>query len=151
MKLKAPKMFYGQDKTWNNNQATAPHFYPVSGFDEVLGRDAANRPMLVRKKIGNATIYFATQLSLPLDLISTLAKTAKVHHYSNLSSDVWWIGNDIVMLYAASDGKKSVTLPNGCYMEQIAGPQLPQKRYKSQEKFSARSGQAYIFIVRNTR
>ncbi|MBE6378867.1 MAG: hypothetical protein E7051_08650 [Lentisphaerae bacterium] len=148
MKVAAPQMFYGKDKSWNDNPAASPNFYPVSGFDEVLGTDAADRPMLVRKKVGNATIFFATQLSLPLELISELAKKSGVHHYAELSSDVWWIGNDIAMIYAAADGEKSVTLPAGCVMEQIAGPQLAKKDWQSNEKFPARAGQAYIFVVK---
>ena len=41
-----------------------------------------------------------------------------------------------------------LTLPAGCVMEQIAGPQLAKKDWQSNEKFPARAGQAYIFVVK---
>ena len=146
--IRRPEMILDDGSSWFNPTACEPFFYPVSGFDEVLGRDGRNRPMLVRRQLRGATHYYATQLVLPVSLIAGFARRAGVHFYAAPSDDKWWIGNDIAAVYVVEAGEKAIVTPPGTHLEQIAGPKLKRATVASGEKFPAVAGQTYIFLVR---
>lgn len=148
MGMKRPEMFLENGESHANPNVCQPFFYPVSGFDEVIGRDAGGRPMLVKKTLRGAVHYYATQLDLPVTLIADIARKAGVGLYAAPGADRWWIGNDIAAVYVVDGGEKSITLPAGTHLEQIIGPQLPKQVLGSGEKFPAAAGQTYIFLVK---
>lgn len=128
-----------------NPNRTAPFFYPVAGYDEVIGRRAGDgKPMLVRKVIGGATHYFATQLALPNELIRAIAARAGVHLYHD-GGDPLWAGNDVVFLHARTGGDKSISLPPGTRMRAIIGP--VEGVYASGAPWPAKAGLTYGFLV----
>ena len=145
-KKSSPVMLYGEGRSWANPTMCTPWFYPVRGFDQVLGRDNAGRPMLVRKSMDGAVHYFATQLALPMELLAELSDRAGVFRYADNLNDQWWIGNDILTLYAVSSGPKKVILPPGCRMEAVAGPLKGE--FRNGDQFQAIAGQAYVFNVK---
>jgi hypothetical protein len=142
-----PEMLYGEEgRAWRNPSPCFPWFYPRAGFDKVLGKDRAGRPMLVEKQIDGAAHYFATQLALPIELLSELASKAGVRRYADNLDDQWWIGNDTITLYAVHSGTKTVKLQAGFRMEALLGPL--QGTFQNGDTFNAIAGQAYLFLVK---
>ena len=136
---------FGSLKCVNYN-VSSPWFYPVSGFDRVIGKTADGKPALVEKKINGATHYFSTLTNLPVQFYADLMKKHNVKRYSKtLNSDQYWIGNDVIFLHATGSGERSLDLPAGTYAKGIAGP-VPEK-LASGEKFKVRSGMTYGFQI----
>ncbi|MBQ7179317.1 MAG: hypothetical protein IJS08_18010 [Victivallales bacterium] len=141
-----PVMQYGKGKSWANPTLGTPWFYPIKGFDHVLGKDKAGRPMLVSKSINGTVHYFATQMALPMELLRELTVKAGLFHYGENLNDQWWIGNDTVTLYAVSSGTRKVVLSEGCRMEAIVGPM--KGSFRNGDSINVIAGQAYIFHVK---
>jgi len=127
-----------------NFNLTSPWFYPVSGFDEVIGRTANGNPALVKWQKDGVTHYFSTLMNLPPALIRDLAERAGVHCYSK-SGDPVLAGNDVVALHAKNSGKKVINLRPGCTMKAILGP--VKGVFRSGQPFDVRAGQTYVFKV----
>lgn len=123
----------------------APHFYPESGYDEVLGRNPAGRPVLVMKKSGGAKQIFSTLPDLPKKVIGDLLSSAGVFRYTNSLSDPLWIGNDLIFLHAATGGEKQIHLPEGLRMQAVIGPLKGD--FRSGQKWNAVAGLTYGFLV----
>lgn len=136
-----PEIGGGMCSSWNSS---APWFYVESGYDKVLGRDAAGQAMLVEKKINGVTHYFSTLPNLPDTLMQNLAEKSGVHVYGN-SGDPLWIGNDVIFLHAKSGGEKAIILRPGTRMKAIVGPFSGE--LESEEKFNAIAGQTYGFLI----
>ena len=129
-----------------NYYVSSPWFYPVSGYDRVIGRTADGKPALVEKKINGATHYFSTLTNLPVDFYARLMAKNNIRRYSKvLNKDQYWIGNDVLFLHATGSGERALELPEGCYAKGIAGP-VPAK-LQSGEKFKVRSGMTYGFQI----
>ncbi len=124
----------------------APWFYPESGFDEVLGRDADGRPMLVKVEKSGATHHFSTLPALPVEVLRHLAARAGVHFYTPDTTDPVWVGSDVVFLHAAAGGKKSILLPPGTRMRGLIGPHK-NKVFASGQKWYAEAGSTHGFLV----
>ncbi|MBR7143935.1 MAG: hypothetical protein IKD10_03240 [Lentisphaeria bacterium] len=136
---------FGNLKHTNTN-ISSPWFYPVSGFDRVIGRDSSGNPVLVEKKINGSTHYFSTLTDLPAEFYVMLMEKNNIWRYSKgLNKDQFWIGNDVVFLHATGSGDRSLNLPAGTYAKGVAGP-VPAK-LKSGEKFKVRSGMTYGFQI----
>ena len=136
---------FGSLKCVNNN-ASSPWFYPVSGYDRVIGKTADGKAALVEKKINGAPHYFSTLTNLPVEFYAALMAKNKIRRYSKgVNKDQFWIGNDVVFLHATGSGERSIELPGGCYAKGIAGP-VPEK-LESGEKFNVRSGMTYGFQI----
>jgi hypothetical protein len=135
---------YGSIKCANYN-ATEPWFLPESGFDAVVGSDAKGRPLMVRKKIGNATHYFTSLMNLPEALYSKIMMESGVFRYMDTIEDQCWIGNDVFFLYACTNGAKKPNLPAGCKARAIIGPF--KGTLKAGESFDAVAGMTYGFII----
>jgi hypothetical protein len=131
-------------KEARNFNHSSPWFFPVSGFSEVLGKDASGNPVLVKWEKDGVTHYFSTLMNLPPALIRDLAAKAQVHIYAQ-GDDPVLVGNDVAALHAKSSGKRSLTLPEGCFMKAILGP--IKGEYRSGEKFEVKAGQTYVFQV----
>ena len=129
-----------------NDFVSSPWFYPVSGYDRVIGRTADGKPALVEKKINGATHYFSTLTNLPVEFYAKLMEKNNIRRYSKvLNKDQYWIGNDVLFLHATGSGERALELPAGCYAKGIAGP-VPEK-LQSGEKFKVRSGMTYGFQI----
>lgn len=126
--------------------ATSPCFYPVSGFDAVVGTDASGAPLMVVKRIGTATHYFTTLPNLPMTLWSRLMDQANVWRYSTaFAKDQFWIGNDVLFLHAVTNGEKRFRLPAGRRARALVGPF--KGTLNNDAPFTARSGMTYGFVV----
>jgi hypothetical protein len=124
----------------------APHFYAESGYDKVLGRNEAGRPVVVMKKTpGGATHIFSTLPDLPKEFLAELVAKAGVFRYTDSIADPLWIGNDLVFLYAATGGAKQINLPKGLRMKAIIGPLSGV--FESGCVWQAIPGMAYGFLV----
>lgn len=123
----------------------APHFYPESGYDEVLGRNESGRPVMVMKKSGGAKHIFSTLPDLPKEVMGDLISNARVFRYTDSLSDPLWIGNDLVFLHAATGGPKQIRLPDGLQMRAIIGPLKGE--YLSGQSWDAVAGLTYGFLV----
>ena len=145
MENKQPVMLltpeFGGLKVLNFN-SSSPWFYPVSGFDAVLGQDENGRPMLVKNR-GNH--YFSTLLNLPLTLWAELMTRSGVFRYTDSFEDPLWVGNDVVFLHARTGGQKQIRLPKGTRMRAIIGPL--QGTLESLQAWEAVSSQTYGFII----
>ncbi len=131
--------------TFESRFSGAPHFYPESGYDSVLGRNAAGKPVLVMKKIGGAVHLFSTLSDLPKEVVSGLVSRAGVFRYTESLEDPLWIGNDLVFLYAAHGGEKKIRLPEGLRMRAVIGPLKGE--FSSGEGWKAEGGLTYGFLV----
>lgn len=129
-----------------NANTASPWFYPVGGFEDVVGRDEQNRPALVKFQRNGATHYFSTLLNLPVPVLRTMAEKAGVRFYSPGMTDSMWIGNDVVFLHARSGGEKRIDLPPGTRLRGIIGP-LQGKLLKSGQPWQAEAAQTYGFLV----
>ena len=128
------------------NHATAPIFVPVAGFDQVLGRDAAERPLMVLKRLGGSAHYFTALPNLPTALYARILDRAAVRRYrKEPGRDQYWIGNDLLFLHAATNGDKRLALPRGLRARAIAGPF--QGTLRDGDAFPARAGMTYGFLV----
>ena len=128
-----------------NLNPSAPWFLPVKGFDEIVGEDANAEPLMVRKAIDNSNHYYTCLMNLPAELYAEILPRAGVHQYVADLKDQVWIGNDLLFLYAVSDGPKRLTLPKGYQAEAIIGPfegPLPQNG-----TFNAKAGLTYGFHI----
>ncbi len=133
----------GTDHAQNFNR-TAPWFYPVSGFDEVLGRTPEGKPALVSWKRNGANHIFSTLMNLPPVLIRELARRAGVHVYGE-SDDPMLIGNDIAAVHAKTGGEKKILLPPKTKMTAILGP--VNGTFRSGEPFLMKAGRTCVFRV----
>ncbi len=128
-----------------NYNTSSPWFYPVGGFDAVLGRDADGQPMLVRKNLRGATHYFSTLMNLPMELYAGLLKDARVQRYRREIGDPVWVGNDVIFLSAKSGGPKSFVLPANLRARAIVGPF--RGALQNGESFEAVAGLTYGFLI----
>ena len=129
-----------------NHHATSPIFFPTGGYDKLIGSDNAGNALMVSKKIGTSTHYFTSLTNLPLEIYGTILDKAQVFRYSKtISTDTYWVGNDVLFIHAATNGPKSFVLPANCKARAIAGPF--KGTLKSGEKFTARAGMTYGFVV----
>lgn len=128
-----------------NYNTSAPWFYPVSGFQAVLGSDAAGKPMLVKTAIDGATHYFSTLMNLPMPLYAGLMERAGVRCYADTFDDPLWIGNDVLFLHAKTGGVKHFRLPPGTRLRAIVGPF--EGVLEAGKGFTAVAGQTYGFLV----
>jgi hypothetical protein len=130
---------------YNSLFLNAPHFYPEGGYDEVLGRNAGGRPVLVRKSLRGARHIFSTLPDLPRETLAEIINSADVFRFTENQNDPLWIGNDLVFLYAATGGVKQVNLPDGLRMKSIIGPLKGE--FRSGQKWQATAGLVYGFLV----
>lgn len=129
-----------------NFHASSPWFYPVSGFDTVIGKNGDGQPLMVAKKIGNSMHYYTVLTNLPLQLYAKIMEKAEVHRYSDsVGIDQFWIGNDVLFIHAVTNGEKSFVLPDGYRAKAIVGPF--KSTLKNGEKFTARAGMTYGFLI----
>lgn len=140
----APAMKAGNIEC-SNLRASSPWFYPVSGFDAVLGKDAQGQPMLVKKSLNGATHYFSTLMNLPVELYQDWLQAAGVRRYIKSIDDPVWAGNDVVFLYAKCPGRKIFDLPAGVRARSIIGP--VKSTFSSGEGFEAQAGLTYGFLL----
>lgn len=124
---------------------SAPHFYPESGYDEVLGSNVDGRPVLVRKNLNGANHIFSTLPDLPKEILAKLINSAGVFRFTENQNDPLWIGNDLVFVYAAIGGSKQINLPQGLRMRAIIGPL--QGEFRSGQNWQAIAGLVYGFLV----
>lgn len=124
----------------------APWFYPVRGFNEVLGRDETGRPLLVGVEKDGATHFFSTLPALPVEVLRHLAGRAGVRFYTPDTGDPVWVGNDVVFLHAAVGGTKSIFLPPGTRMRGLIGPHKG-KVFASGQRWHAEAGSTHGFLV----
>ncbi len=124
----------------------APWFRPESGFDEVLGRDEAGRPMLAGGGKDGARHIFSTLPALPVEVLRQLAARAGVRFYTPDTGDPVWVGNDVIFLHAATGGEKSVILPPGTRMRGLIGPHKGEV-FRSGAKWDAEAGSTHGFLV----
>ena len=131
---------------WTTLRKSSPWFVPVSGFDEVLGRDENGDPALVELKRDGATHYFSMLPDLPVALVRELARRAGVRLYTPDTRDPAWIGNDLVFIHTATAGTKRITTPPGTKLRRILGG-LPRDEYASGEAWQGEAGRTYGFQV----
>ena len=124
----------------------SPWFYPESGFDELLGRDDAGRPMLTGVGKDGARHIFSTLPALPVEVLRQLAERAGVRFYTPDTGDPVWVGNDVIFLHAATGGKKSIVLPPGTRMRGLLGPHRGEV-FGSGAKWDAEAGSTHGFLV----
>lgn len=132
-----------------NPVETGPWFFPVAGYDEVIGRDETGRPTLVRLTRNGATHYFSSLLALPPETLRVIAAKAGVHLYNDAVGDPLWIGNDVLFLHAATGGAKRFNLPPGLRLRGIAGP--APATLDSGVPFPAEAGLTYGFAVESVK
>ena len=125
---------------------SAPWFVPVSGFDEVLGRDENGDPALVSLKRNGATHYFSTLPNLPVEAVRELARRAGVFLYTPDTRDPAWIGNDLVFIHTATAGAKRIALPPGTKLKRILGG-LSKDEFAPGEAWPGEAGRTYGFQV----
>ena len=130
-----------------SSHATSPNFYPVSGFDAAIGKNAAGEALMVTKRLGSSMHYFTTLTNLPTGLWTTLLEKAGVWRYSaqNSTRDQFWIGNDLVFLHSVTNGDKSLHLPEHHHARAIVGPF--KGTLENGAPFATRSGMTYGFIL----
>ncbi len=129
-----------------NGHATSPLFYPTGGFDSIVGKDAAEQPLMVSKKIGGSTHYYTALTDLPMTLYAAIMGKIGVWRYSSeVGTDQYWIGNDVLFLHAATNGEKTLRLPENMVAQAIVGPF--QGTLRNGESFTARSGMTYGFLI----
>ncbi len=124
---------------------SAPHFYPESGYNEVLGSNADGRPVLVLKTLNGARHLFSTLPDLPKETLAELITSAGVFRFTENQTDPLWIGNDLVFVYVATGGNKQIILPEGLHMKAIIGPLKGE--FRSGQSWNATAGLVYGFLV----
>lgn len=139
-----PELFFPNGGRVRNVNRTAPWFYPVDGFTEILARDAKGKPGAVAWSRGPVRHLFSMVPNLSPEILTPLLAGAGVHRYSD-SFDPVHIGNDLLFLYAKSSGPKTLHLPPGTRAKAILGPF--KGIVKSGEPFPARAGQCYGFLI----
>lgn len=128
-----------------NFNKTSPWFYPISGYQEVLGYDSNKQPVLVSKTLNGATHYLSTLTNLPTEFYGMLMDRLGIHRYAKGAKDPVWVGNDVLFLYANSSGEKQLLLPDGVRAKGIIGPF--RGTLSTQEPFAAIAGQTYGFLL----
>ena len=125
---------------------SSPWFVPVSGFDEVLGRDENGCPALVSVRRHGATHIFSMLPNLEREVVRELARRAGVRLYTPDAFDTAWIGNDLVFIHTAGAGAKKITTPPGTRLKRLLGG-LPKEEYLSGETWYGEAGRTYGFQV----
>ncbi|MBR2345022.1 MAG: beta-galactosidase [Lentisphaeria bacterium] len=123
-----------------------PWFYPVSGFDKVLGTDRAGTPVLVKKKINGINHIFSTLTTPHVDVLRELFRNAGIHIYSPDSRNNLHIGNDLLFITATHTGNTSVNLPSNRKLRGIIG-EHNGKIFESGADIPVVNGDCYGFIV----
>ena len=123
----------------------APHFYPESGYNKVLGRNESERPVLVMKNSSGAKHIFSALPDLPKELMGELMTQAGVFLYTDSTSDPLWVGNDLVFLHAATGGPKKIRIPQNLRMRAIIGSL--EGEYSSGQTWNAEAGLTYGFLI----
>ena len=144
--LRRPKLRSVGGAEWTTLRKSSPWFVPVSGFDEVLGRDENGNPALVVAKRNGATHYFSMLPDLPVAVVRELAERAGVRIYTPDARDPAWVGNDLVFIHTATPGAKRIATPPGTRLRRILGA-LPKDEYASGEEWRAEAGRTYGFAV----
>jgi len=132
-------------KEYDSTYFMSPRFYPVAGFDEVLGRNRQNKPLVVVKKLNGATHIFSTLPDLPLEMLDMIREKAGVFSYTENGYDPLWIGNDLLFLIAKKGGTKKINLPLGTRMKALIGPL--SGTFESGESWQAEPGMTYGFLI----
>ncbi len=135
---------YGNVSGSNYNK-TSPWFYPVGGYDRIIGRDNDGKAVLVMKKKNGVCHYFSTLANLPMEFYASLMKKHNIHRYCDNLTDPVWVGNDVIFIHAKTGGEKSFILPSNLKARAIIGPFKGILR--SGEKFNAEAGMTYGFVV----
>ena len=130
---------------YTENFANFPRFYPVSGYDRVLGRNKNGKAVLTMKKINGATHIFSVLTDLSREQLAAIADMAGIFRFSRNLSDPAWIGNDLIFIHAASAGKKQINLPDGIRMRSIIGP--VKGVFKSGESWEMEPGMTCGFLL----
>lgn len=124
----------------------SPLFYPVAGYDSVLGTSSEGKPLLVVKQIGKSRHVFSTLPDPPREAVAKVADMAGVFRYASSRDDKFWIGNDLVFLYANTNGRKSIRLPRpDLRLRPVIAPD--QTRLAADNSWHAIAGLTYGFIV----
>lgn len=129
----------------HNLNITGPWFYPVGNYDKVLGKDKANQAVLVSKKMKKSTHYLSTLTNLPMEFYAKLFRDCGVHSYLKTQKDAVWVGNNVLFVYAKSDGRKTLALPENCQAKGFIGPFSGV--LNNNGSFEAVAGQTYGFIL----
>ena len=144
--MRRPKLVTAGEGEYVTLRKSAPWFVPVSGFDEVLGRDENGDPALVSVKRNGATHIFSMLPDLPKGVIRELAKRAGAHLYTPDVRDPVWIGNDLVFVHTATAGEKRISLPPGMKLKRLLGG-LEKDEYSGGSAWRAEAGRTYGFRV----
>ena len=123
----------------------APLFYPVDGFDAVVGRDEEGRPIVVEKTVNGAVHYYSTLANLPVEFYGKLMDKAGIQRYTAGLGDVVWVGNDVLFLHVKSGGCKSFRLPDNIRARGFIGPY--RGTVGNGEPFETAAGQTYGFVL----
>ena len=134
-------------KGYGSTISSNPWFYPVSGFDKVLGVSADKRPVLVKKVTNGVTVYFSTLTAPGLETLRKIAKDAGVHIYSTDIRHALHIGNDILTIVPNADGEAVINLPAGKKLHGFIG-EYTGKVFASGDKIPVRAGVCALVIVR---
>jgi len=134
-------------KGYGSTISSNPWFYPVSGFDKILGVSADKRPVLVKKVTNGVTVYFSTLTAPGLETLRKIAKDAGVHVYSTDIRHALHIGNDTLTIVPNADGEAVINLPAGKKLHGFIG-EYKGKVFASGDKIPVRAGVCALFIVR---
>lgn len=134
-------------KAFANPVASSPWFYPVSGFDQVMGVAANGQPVLVKKADNGVTVYFSTLMKPGLEIIRQIARESGVHIYSDDTRNALHIGNDCLFILPSYDGKTVINLPEGRKLYGMIG-EYKGKEFASGESIEIRNGTCAAFLVR---
>ncbi|MBR6372816.1 MAG: hypothetical protein IKS20_06510, partial [Victivallales bacterium] len=135
----------GEQCNFKSEFQFGPHFYPAGGYDKVLYKDGADRPVLVSKKVGNSVHYFSTLPDIPVPVMDHICSLAGVARYAEGREDPVWVGNDLVFLVARTGGEKRLIAPKGTHFKAIIGPLTGN--YASNEPWEAIPGMTYGFLL----
>lgn len=130
-----------------NRAASRTWLPPLSGFDEAVAADGQGNPWVVRKTQGGATHYYCALMNLPRQVYEEILPRAGVWQYSRKGEDQFWIGNDLLFLYAKKGGRKSLQIPEGMAAEAILGP-FQGTLEPGKDTFPALPGMTYGFLLR---
>ncbi len=130
-----------------NRAASQPWFVPVDGYHQAVAADDQGNPWVVRKEIDGATHYYSALMNLPAEFYRVLLQETGIHQYAdNQDNDQFWIGNDILCLYARKGGTKTLRLPPGTTAKAILGP-FTGTLTPDDNSFPALPGMAYGFLL----
>ena len=135
---------YGNISGTNYNK-TSPWFYPVGGYDNIIGKDNTGKAVLVMKKKNGISHYFSTLANLPMEFYASLMKKHNIHRYCSKISDPVWVGNDVIFLHAKTGGEKFFNLPGNLKARAVIGPF--KGTLTNGMKFNAEAGMTYGFVL----